>query len=130
MSASQFILHALFGYVLGVFVETLVLLVALSPRHGWRRRLFAGLWLTSCTYPIVILVLPLCPFLSESRMTYLLVAETFAPVAECGFFWAAFHRPDPSSRASLVRDCAAILAANVLSFGVGEVLKAGLAIGG
>jgi hypothetical protein len=42
-------------------------------------RLFAGAWLTACTYPVVWLVLP--P-LFEERSLYLLAAETFAPVAE------------------------------------------------
>jgi hypothetical protein len=46
------------GYALSLVLETPVLLVGLSPRHSIRRRLFAGAWLTACTYPIVILVLP------------------------------------------------------------------------
>src|SRR5205085_5486851 len=46
------------GYALSVALETPVLLVGLSPRHPIARRIFAGCWLTACTYPIVILVLP------------------------------------------------------------------------
>ncbi len=79
-----------FGYLFSILIETPILLTGLSPRHPRMRRLFAGVWLTACTYPIVILVLPLCIDPVEHRGAYLAVAETFAPVAECGLFWAAF----------------------------------------
>jgi len=35
------------GYLFSVLIETPVLLVGLSPRHPYGRRLFAGLWLTA-----------------------------------------------------------------------------------
>ena len=76
------------GYLLSVLIETPILVVGLSQRHPIRRRLFAGVWLTACTYPIVVLVLPLA-LASVSRAKYLVVAETFAPVAECVLFWLA-----------------------------------------
>lgn len=112
------------GYLFTVAVETPVLLFGLAPRHPPRRRLFAGLWLTACTYPVVVLVLPLV-FDSVSRTAYLVVAETFAPVAECALFRLAFddeRREQP--HASMWRDFAAITAANLASFGLGEVLNA------
>src|SRR5215210_4740072 len=77
------------GYLLTVAVETPVLLLLLSPRHPTRRRLFAGLWLTACTYPVVVLVLPVL-FGGAPRAAYLAVAEVFAPAAECALFWLAF----------------------------------------
>src|ERR1043165_7612093 len=77
------------GYLFTVAIETPVLFFALSPRHSNRRRIFAGLWLTACTYPIVTLVLPLL-MENYSRAMFLLVAEIFAPVAECVLFWLAF----------------------------------------
>ena len=105
------------GYALSVAIETPVLLVGLSPRHGWRRRIFAGLWLTACTYPIVVLTLPV---LIPARIPYLIVAETFAPAAECALFYALFgdgrHWRDPSIR----RDLGVIVLANLASFGFGE----------
>lgn len=104
------------GYLLTIAIETPVLLVGLSPRHGLARRLFAGVWLTACTYPIVVLVLPL---LLEPRGLYLLVAETFAPAAECGLFWLAFGTTDRSTW----RDCTAIVLANLASFGIGELIQ-------
>src|SRR5262245_42401925 len=79
------------GYLLTIAIETPILLVGLSRGHSLARRLFAGAWLTACTYPIVVLVLPLVISpLFESHETsdwvYLAVAETFAPVAECLLF--------------------------------------------
>jgi hypothetical protein len=103
-----------FGYVLSVLIETPVLMLGLSKRHPRDRRLTAGLWLTACTYPVVILVLPCLADPVEQRPAYLLLAETFAPLAECLLFVAAF--------AGRWRDCAVIVLANLLSFGAGELL--------
>jgi hypothetical protein len=111
------------GYLFTVAVETPVLVLLLSPRHRLRRRLFAGLWLTACTYPVVVLVLPVL-FAGAQRAAYLAVAETFAPVAECALFWLAFGERGGLGRRSAWRDFAAITLANVLSFLAGEVLTA------
>jgi hypothetical protein len=110
------------GYLLSILIETPVLLVGLSSRHSLRRRLFAGIWLTACTYPIVVLVLPLV-LATRSRSAYLIVAETFAPVAECVLFWLAFGDAREVGKASMWRDFAAIVAANLTSFLGGEVLN-------
>jgi len=108
------------GYLLTIAIETPVLLLGLSRRHALGRRLFSGVWLTACTYPIVVLVLPL---LLEPRWLYLLVAETFAPAAECALFWAVFGtRADWGTR-GMARDFGAIILANLLSFGAGELLQ-------
>jgi hypothetical protein len=115
------------GYLFTVALETPVLWLLLSPRHPPRRRLFAGLWLTACTYPVVVLVLPTL-FADSSRFLYLSVAETFAPVAECALFWLAFGREPAGEKtaggSSLWRDFAAITAANLLSFIAGEAAGA------
>src|SRR5437899_7095455 len=76
------------GYLFSILIETPVLLIALSKRHPIKRRLFAGVWLTACTYPIVVLVMPLM-FSNASRAIYLVIAETFAPLAECALLWFA-----------------------------------------
>lgn len=107
------------GYLLSVLIETPILLVGLSARHPLARRLGVGLWLTACTYPVVILVLPAWIDTGASRLAYLAVAETFAPVAECLLFVAAF-----GTGRSVGRDVAAITAANLASFGFGEALYA------
>ena len=109
------------GYLFTVAVETPVLVLLLSKHHALGRRLFAGLWLTACTYPVVVLVLPPL-FAGSSRALYLAVAETFAPAAECALFYLAFGgaRGGGATR----RDFAAIVAANLLSFLAGEVLGA------
>ncbi|HEY0172336.1 MAG TPA: hypothetical protein VGB98_15040 [Pyrinomonadaceae bacterium] len=111
------------GYLFTVALETPVLWLLLSPRHARRRRLFAGLWLTACTYPVVVLVLP--PLFADStRAAYLLVAEIFAPAAECALFWLAFGREKTAAGSSTLRDFAAITAANLLSFLAGEAAAA------
>jgi hypothetical protein len=109
------------GYAASVLLETPVLLLGLSARHELRTRLLAGIWLTACTYPVVVLVLPelLRPF---GRLPYLLAAETFAPVAECLLFLAAFVKADELRTRATVRDCAAIVLANLVSFGAAELV--------
>ena len=111
------------GYLLSILIETPVLLIGLSKRHPIRRRFLAGVWLTACTYPIVVLVLPLA-LASVSRAKYLVVAETFAPVAECILFWFAYGETEQVGKASMWRDFGAIVLANLASFLGGEVLSA------
>jgi hypothetical protein len=120
MDPSQLWRFLLSGYALTIAIETPILLALLSKPHSWMRRVAAGLWLTACTYPIVVLVLPLL-LTMEPRWRYLLVAETFAPLAECAIFTAAFHRGTSLSRANRMRDWAAIVLANLASFLIGEV---------
>jgi len=123
MRAADLWLFLPFGYLFSVAIETPVLVLGLSPRHTLRRRLFAGLWLTACTYPIVVLVMPAL-FDETSRALYLVVAETFAPAAECALFWLAFGERSELGRRSMWRDFAAIVAANLASFAAGEVAGA------
>jgi hypothetical protein len=136
-----------FGYLFSILIETPILVIGLSPRHPMSRRLFAGVWLTACTYPIVCLVLPAVfepyPDLPGGwRLWYLLVAETFAPVAECTLFALAFwtQPENVASEASggdnpeqvtqscwrnsaFWRDMITIVLANLASFGLGEVAQ-------
>jgi hypothetical protein len=109
------------GYLSTVAVETPVLVLLLSKRHTLKRRLFAGLWLTACTYPVVVLVLPPL-FEGSSRAAYLTVAETFAPAAECALFYLAFG--GKGGDGVTWRDMVAVVVANLLSFLAGEVLSA------
>ena len=111
------------GYLFTILIETPILLIGLSKRHAIKRRLFAGAWLTACTYPIVVLVLyPL--LVGPSRTKYLIVAETFAPVAECILFWLAYGKAEELGMRSVWRDFTTIIIANLASFGAGEVLNA------
>ena|GEM_PF-222419 len=111
------------GYLVTVAVETPILLLGLSKSLSFKQRLFAGLWLTACTYPVVVLVLPIL-FSDSTRGLYLLAAETFAPVAECALFWLAFRERAGATTRTLLRNFAVIVAANLLSFAAGEVLNA------
>ena len=111
------------GYLFTILIETPILLIGLSKRHSIKRRLFAGVWLTACTYPIVVLVLyPL--LVTSSRTIYLIIAETFAPVGECVLFWLAYGKREELNKPSTWRDFATIVIANLASFGAGEVLNA------
>ena len=113
-----------FGYLVSVAIETPVLLAGLSKQLSFKQRLFAGLWLTACTYPIVVLVLPIL-FADAPRNLYLLAAETFAPVGECALFWLAFRRRlEERATRTWLRDFAVIVVANLLSFIGGEILNA------
>lgn len=105
------------GYVFTVAIETPILFFGLARPYSWTTRLFAGLWLTACTYPIVVLVLPMWFDPTTNRFWYLLVAESFAPVAECLLFAAAIGEPKTRWRDSLV-----IVIANLASFLAGEVI--------
>ncbi|HEX6730526.1 MAG TPA: hypothetical protein VF074_10965 [Pyrinomonadaceae bacterium] len=110
------------GYLLTILIETPILLFGLAKRHPPGRRLLAGIWLTACTYPIVTLVLPLV-LVDYSRAVFLVVAETFAPVAECILFWLAFGSRGEWGSKLMWRDFVAIVAANLASFAAGEVLN-------
>jgi len=101
------------GYLFTIAIETPILFLGLSPPHSKKRRIFAGIWLTACTYPIVVLVLPL---LFAERWLFLLVGETFAPLAECALFWLAFGRE------ARWRDFAVIVIANLASFLIGQIV--------
>lgn len=103
------------GYPLTVAIELPILLIGLSRMHAMRTRVLAGFWLTACTYPIVVLVLPL---LITDRALYLLVAETFAPLAECAIFTLALQ-PREMAMSLRGRDWAAIVIANLASFLIG-----------
>ena len=110
------------GYLLTILIETPILVIGLPSRLSIRQKLLCGIWLTACTYPIVVLVLPTL-FFGMPRWEYLLVAETFAPVAECLIFWLAFRSKKLLQGADWIRSFAAIVIANLASFGFGEALN-------
>ncbi|PYS87153.1 MAG: hypothetical protein DMF62_13365 [Acidobacteria bacterium] len=111
-----------FGYLLTILVETPILLVGLSPKISFKQKLLCGIWLTACTYPIVILVLPTL-MNGFPRRQYLTVAETFAPIGECIIFWLAFRSKSFLSHTDWARCLIAIVIANLASFGAGEILN-------
>ena len=109
------------GYLVTIMIETPVLLVGLSPKVTFRQKLACGAWLTACTYPIVVLVLPAI-FFGRSRALYLTVAEIFAPVGECFLFWFAFRGKGLLESGDWTRCMIAIVIANLASFGFGEIM--------
>ena len=119
---SQLWLFLPFGYLLTILIETPFLVLGLSPKISLRQKLWCGAWLTACTYPIVVLVLPAL-MQDFSRNVYLFVAETFAPLGECLFFWLAFRGKNLLEMKDWLRSFAAIVVANLASFGIGEIFN-------
>ena len=117
-----YFLQFLLLYLFTIALETPVLVFGLSRRHSLKVKLIAGVWLTACTYPVVWFVITRFFDPTENRPMYLLVAETFAPAAECLIFLAAFVRGLPPNSRATVRDMAAVVVANLVSFGVGEAV--------
>ena len=122
LAISELWLFLPFGYLLTVLIETPILLLGLPSKLSFRHKLLCGLWLTACTYPIVVLVLPTLLF-GYPRSQYLAVAEIFAPVAECFLFWLAFRSNRVLETPDWVRSFSAIVIANLTSFGIGEALN-------
>jgi hypothetical protein len=110
------------GYLLTILVETPILVVGLSRKITLIQKLLCGVWLTACTYPIVILVMPML-FQDWHRWQYLTVAEVFAPMAECALFWLAFRGRHILMNRDWAQCFVAITIANMASFGMGEVLN-------
>jgi hypothetical protein len=111
-----------FGYLLTILIETPVLLVGLSSKLTFIQKLLCGVWLTACTYPIVVLVLPTL-MQGFPRWQYLSIAEVFAPVAESLLFWLAFRARGLLETSDWVRCFVAIVIANLASFGFGEIFN-------
>lgn len=110
------------GYVTTILIETTVLIFLLSPKMSLRQKILCGVWLTACTYPIVVLVLP--TLMADSpRWLYLLVAESFAHFGECVIFWLAFRGREDFDTNDWIRCFIAVLLANLASFGIGEILN-------
>jgi hypothetical protein len=113
------------GYLTTILIETPILVFGLSPKLSLRQKLLCGIWLTACTYPIVVLVLPALMLNDPdaSRNLYLAVAETFAPAGECLFFWLAFRSKNLLEPRDWLRSLGAIVLANLASFGIGEIIN-------
>lgn len=111
-----------FGYMLTILIETPVLVAGLASKISLKQKVLCGIWLTACTYPIVVLVLP-AVFFGSPRWQYLAVAETFAPAAECLIFAIAFRQSGLLSGSDWIRSFGAIVIANLASFGIGEILN-------
>lgn len=118
------------GYALGVLLETPVLLAGLSSCHTLKNKFKAGLLLTACTYPFVVLLMPRLINPETNYTLFIAVTETLVPIVECAVFWFVFHRnllfkQDENfhlSRNILARDFVVIVVANLVSFSSGEIL--------
>lgn len=109
------------GYAITVLIEAPILILGLSKKLSLKQRLLCGIWLTACTYPIVVLVLPAI-FQGVERWIYLIVAEIFAPAAECLLFWLLFRAKGILETADWIKCFIAVILANLASFGFGEII--------
>jgi hypothetical protein len=105
------------GYFFTVVIETPILCVGLSEEHPMWRRVLSGIWLTACTYPIVVLVVPQFIDVGEARIPYLVVAESIAHFGECLLFYLAF-----APLKHFWRDMATVFGANLASFATAEIV--------
>ncbi len=110
------------GYLTTILIETPVLVALLPSKISFRQKLACGIWLTACTYPVVVLVLP-AAMENFDRFWYLLVGELFAHFGECVIFWLAFRGREDFTNRDWIRSFAAVLLANFASFSIGEVLN-------
>ncbi len=110
------------GLALSILVETVVLITGLSLEHRMQHRLFAGVALTLCSYPVIALGLPMLMLLGQPRSTYLWVGETTAALIELLVFTLAFEVKSPQHR---VRNLTVVFFANMASFAIGEVVLHG-----
>ena len=111
------------GYLTTILIETPILIFGLSPKLSLKQKLLCGIWLTACTYPIVVLVLPAIFDDYSNNPYYLPVAETFAPAGECFFFWLVFRGQNLLETNDWIRSLIAIVLANLASFGIGEIIN-------
>ena len=108
------------GYVVTVAIELPVLLIGLAEKRKRSDRVTAAFLLTAFSYPAVVLVFPAIFTLMEcdNRNLFLLVAETYAPLAEVALFRFMHYE---KVFAKLDRDAFVIIAANLCSFLLGEI---------
>lgn len=102
-------------YLFAVAVEAPILFVGLSRDIAPKTRVVMGFWLTGCTLPIVFLAMPAL-LIRDNPTLYVVVAETFAPAAECALFRWRLGRLG-------ARNAAAIVVANLASFGGGRLVR-------
>ena len=119
MSIGTLWLLLIFGYLVTVLIEIPILLVGLPRKYAISEKIVNGLLLTAITYPVVVMVLPaiFTGMGIESRVLFLAVAESFAPITEVLFFRYLTDRP---LAARIDRDAVVIVIANLTSFLLGE----------
>lgn len=114
----------LMGYLITISIETPVLFVGLGNRYSAKEKLFAGAFLTACSYPFVTIFFPMIWNPYEQYTTYMTVSEIFAPLSECAIFAWIFHQRKSLSKKARAWDMFVVILANLISFLAGELMKA------
>lgn len=102
------------AFSLTLLIELLVAVPLLRGVAGRQRRVSAVIFAQLVTHPAVWFIFPL---IGWSQPIYLLVAESWAVLLECGLYLLAF----PALRWSKALGVAAL--ANAASFAVGQLLR-------
>ena len=123
MSVAELWWFLIVGYVATVAIELPILIFGLSERTNVAERFKLGFILTGFTYPIVVLVLPVLISIPFGQLPYIVVAETFAPLAEIVCFRMLVKQ---KLFVGFDRDAFVILAANLCSFLIGWVFLSDL----
>lgn len=109
------------GYLATVVLEAIILIPFLSSRHSLKIKLVSCALLTAFTYPFVVFFFPKLILDTFGELFYVLIAETFAPFAECVLFCIIIKKSYKKLCClSTIRDFAAIIFANIFSFLIGE----------
>jgi len=116
MNIAETWLFLIAGYALTITIEIPILLLGLSKQVEVVDRIKLGFILTAITYPIVVLVLPSLIAVPLGYITYLVFAETFAPLAEIACFRILMKR---KLFGRIDQDACVIAAANLCSFLIG-----------
>lgn len=114
---------AITGYLLTISLETPVLIFGLAKVYSLKEKVLAGISLTAFSYPFVAVIFPLVFDPYEHYGTYILVSEVFAPLSEIALFTWLFQKGKELKPKERFNDFAVIVAANLLSYLTGELLR-------
>jgi len=106
------------GYLATVAIEAPLLVAFLPSRYSLRTRIGCGFWLTACTYPVVVLVMPNIANGPFSWSVTLLVTEIWVALTEVALLRAVAGR---RLLASFRREDGVVIVANLASFLAGEL---------
>ena len=118
MNTTATLLFLAFGYLATVAIEAPLLVAFLPSHYSLRTRIGCGFWLTACTYPVVVLVIPNIAYGPFTWPVALLVTEIWVALTEVALLRAVSGR---RLFASFRREDWVVVLANLASFLAGEL---------
>lgn len=119
MALLELIVQLSLGFVLFIGIESSILIACLRKQYAKTQLIFAGVWLTFCTYPVINLLL--ATLLGHTPFYYA-ISALMAPLVEFILFWIAFESDRRFFDARLLHALFAIATANIASFTCGLIL--------